>query len=312
MSALSQKHLLGIKNITREDIELILDTADYFNDVINRPIKKVPSLRDVTIANVFFENSTRTRLSFELAQKRLSADVINFAASNSSVKKGETLLDTVNNILAMKVDMIVMRHASVGAPHFLSRHIKANIINAGDGTHEHPTQALLDTFSIREKLGEVAGKKVAIIGDILHSRVALSNIFALQKLGAKVMVCGPPTLLPKFIANLGVQVELDVKKALEWCDVANVLRIQLERQQIKYFPSLREYTLYYGITKKMLDGLKKQIVLMHPGPINRGVELSSDAADSGQSIILDQVENGVAVRMAVLYLLAGGSPNIDR
>jgi aspartate carbamoyltransferase catalytic subunit len=312
MSALSQKHLLGIKNITREDIELILDTADYFKDVINRPIKKVPSLRDVTIANVFFENSTRTRLSFELAQKRLSADVINFAASNSSVKKGETLLDTVNNILAMKVDMIVMRHASVGAPHFLSRHIKANIINAGDGTHEHPTQALLDTFSIREKLGEVAGKKVAIIGDILHSRVALSNIFALQKLGAKVMVCGPPTLLPKFIANLGVQVELDVKKALEWCDVANVLRIQLERQQIKYFPSLREYTLYYGITKKMLDGLKKQIVLMHPGPINRGVELSSDAADSGQSIILDQVENGVAVRMAVLYLLAGGSPNIDR
>ncbi|HZY81609.1 MAG TPA: aspartate carbamoyltransferase catalytic subunit [Cyclobacteriaceae bacterium] len=308
MSALSQKHLLGIKNITREDIELIFETADFFKEVINRPIKKVPSLRDVTIANVFFENSTRTRLSFELAQKRLSADVINFAASNSSVKKGETLLDTVNNILAMKVDMIVMRHASVGAPHFLSRHIKANIVNAGDGTHEHPTQALLDGFSIREKLGEVAGKKVAIIGDILHSRVALSNIFALQKLGAKVMVCGPPTLLPKFIGNLGIQVELDVKKALEWCDVANVLRIQLERQQIKYFPSLREYTLYYGITKKMLDNLKKEIVLMHPGPINRGVELSSDAADSGHSIILDQVENGVAVRMAVLYLLAGGSP----
>lgn len=307
MSKLSQRHLLGIKNITREDIELIFETADNFKEVINRPIKKVPSLRDVTIANVFFENSTRTRLSFELAQKRLSADVINFAASNSSVKKGETLLDTVNNILAMKVDMIVMRHASVGAPHFLAKHIKANIVNAGDGTHEHPTQALLDTFSIREKLGQVTGKKVAIIGDILHSRVALSNIFALQKLGAKVMVCGPPTLLPKFIGQLGVQVELDVKKALDWCDVANVLRIQLERQQIKYFPSLREYSLYYGITKNMLDNLKKEILLMHPGPINRGVELSSDAADSHHSIILDQVENGVAVRMAVLYLLAGAA-----
>jgi aspartate carbamoyltransferase catalytic subunit len=305
MSKLSQKHLLGIKDITREDIELIFETADNFKDVINRPIKKVPSLRDVTIANVFFENSTRTRLSFELAQKRLSADVINFSASNSSVKKGETLLDTVNNILAMKVDMIVMRHASVGAPHFLAKHIKANIINAGDGTHEHPTQALLDTFSIREKLGEVSGKKVAIIGDILHSRVALSNIFALQKLGAQVMVCGPPTLLPKFIGQLGIEVEFDVKKALQWCDVANVLRIQLERQQIKYFPSLREYSLYYGINKKLLDSLKKQIVVMHPGPINRGVELSSDAADSQHSIILDQVENGVAVRMAVLYLLAG-------
>ena len=249
MSKLSQKHLLGIKDITREDIELIFETADNFKDVINRPIKKVPPLRDVTIANVFFENSTRTRLSFELAQKRLSADVINFSASNSSVKKGETLLDTVNNILAMKVDMIVMRHASVGAPHFLAKHIKANIINAGDGTHEHPTQALLDAFSIREKLGEVTGKKIAIIGDILHSRVALSNIFALQKLGAKVMVCGPPTLLPKFIGQLGIEVEFDVKKALQWCDVANVLRIQLERQQIKYFPSLREYSLYYGITK---------------------------------------------------------------
>jgi aspartate carbamoyltransferase catalytic subunit len=305
MSKLSQKHLLGIKDITREDIELIFETADNFKDVINRPIKKVPSLRDVTIANVFFENSTRTRLSFELAQKRLSADVINFSASNSSVKKGETLLDTVNNILAMKVDMIVMRHASVGAPHFLAKHIKANIINAGDGTHEHPTQALLDAFSIREKLGAVTGKKIAIIGDILHSRVALSNIFALQKLGAKVMVCGPPTLLPKFIGQLGIEVEFDVKKALQWCDVANVLRIQLERQQIKYFPSLREYSLYYGITKKLLDSLKKQIVIMHPGPINRGVELSSDAADSQHSIILDQVENGVAVRMAVLYLLAG-------
>jgi len=307
MSKLSQKHLLGIKDITREDIELIFETADNFKDVINRPIKKVPSLRDVTIANVFFENSTRTRLSFELAQKRLSADVINFSASNSSVKKGETLLDTVNNILAMKVDMIVMRHASVGAPHFLAKHIKANIINAGDGTHEHPTQALLDAFSIREKLGGVTGKKIAIIGDILHSRVALSNIFALQKLGAKVMVCGPPTLLPKFIGQLGIEVEFDIKKALQWCDVANVLRIQLERQQIKYFPSLREYSLYYGINKKMLDSLKKQIVIMHPGPINRGVELSSDAADSQHSIILDQVENGVAVRMAVLYLLAGAT-----
>jgi len=305
MSKLSQKHLLGIKDITREDIELIFETADNFKEVINRPIKKVPSLRDVTIANVFFENSTRTRLSFELAQKRLSADVINFSASTSSVKKGETLLDTVNNILAMKVDMIVMRHASPGAPHFLAKHIKANIINAGDGTHEHPTQALLDAFSIREKLGGISGKKIAIIGDILHSRVALSNIFALQKLGAKIMVCGPPTLLPKFIGHLGVEVEFDVKKALQWCDVANVLRIQLERQQIKYFPSLREYSLYYGITKKLLDSLKKQIVIMHPGPINRGVELSSDAADSQHSIILDQVENGVAIRMAVLYLLAG-------
>jgi aspartate carbamoyltransferase catalytic subunit len=305
MSKLSQKHLLGIKDITRHDIELIFETADNFKAVINRPIKKVPSLRDVTIANVFFENSTRTRLSFELAQKRLSADVVNFSASNSSVKKGETLLDTVNNILAMKVDMIVMRHASVGAPHFLAKHISANIINAGDGTHEHPTQALLDAFSIREKLGALTGKKVAIIGDILHSRVALSNIFALQKLGAKVMVCGPPTLLPKFIGQLGIEVEYDVRKALQWCDVANVLRIQLERQQIKYFPSLREYSLYYGINKKLLDSLKKQIIIMHPGPINRGVELSSDAADSQHSIILDQVENGVAIRMAVLYLLAG-------
>jgi aspartate carbamoyltransferase catalytic subunit len=307
MSKLSQKHLLGIKDITREDIDLIFETADNFKEVINRPIKKVPSLRDVTIANVFFENSTRTRLSFELAQKRLSADVINFSASNSSVKKGETLIDTVNNILAMKVDMIVMRHASPGAAHFLARHIQPNIVNAGDGTHEHPTQALLDAYSIREKLGSVSGKKVAIIGDILHSRVALSNIFALQKLGAKVMVCGPPTLLPKYIQQLGVQVELDIKKALEWCDVANVLRIQLERQQIKYFPSLREYAIYYGIQKKLLDSLKKQIVLMHPGPINRGVELSTDAADSHHSIILDQVENGVAVRMAVLYLLAGAA-----
>ena len=307
MSKLSQKHLLGIKDITAKDINLIFETAENFKEVINRPIKKVPSLRDITIANIFFENSTRTRLSFEIAEKRLSADVVNFSASNSSVKKGETLLDTVNNILAMKVDMVVMRHASPGAPHFLSRHIGANIVNAGDGTHEHPTQALLDTFSIREKLGEVAGKKVAIIGDILHSRVALSNIFALQKLGAEVMVCGPPTLLPKFISQLDVQVELDVRKALQWCDVANVLRIQLERQQIKYFPSLREYSIYYGINKRLLDSLKKQIVIMHPGPINRGVELSSDVADSQHSIILDQVENGVAVRMAVLYLLAGAA-----
>ncbi|MEP2668979.1 MAG: aspartate carbamoyltransferase catalytic subunit [Cyclobacteriaceae bacterium] len=307
MSKLSQPHLLGIKNITPEDIELIFETTANFKEIINRPIKKVPSLRDVTIANIFFENSTRTRLSFELAEKRLSADTINFTASNSSVKKGETLLDTVNNVLAMKVDMVVMRHASVGAPHFLAKHIKAKIINAGDGTHEHPTQALLDTFSIYEKLGTLAGKKVAIIGDILHSRVALSNIFALLKMGAKVMVCGPPTLLPKYISTLGVTVEYDVKKALEWCDVANVLRIQLERQQIKYFPSLREYSLYYGINKKLLDKLNKKIVLMHPGPINRGVELTSDAADSHHSIILDQVENGVAVRMAVLYLLAGAA-----
>ncbi|RAI92127.1 aspartate carbamoyltransferase catalytic subunit [Algoriphagus yeomjeoni] len=305
MSQLSTKHLLGIKNLTEDDLQLILDTAANFKEVINRPIKKVPSLRDITIANVFFENSTRTRLSFELAEKRLSADVVNFSSANSSVKKGETLVDTVNNILSMKVDMVVMRHSSPGAPHFLSRNVNANIINAGDGTHEHPTQALLDSFSIKEKLGDVAGKKVAIIGDILHSRVALSNIFCLQKLGAEVMVCGPITLLPKYIASLGVKVELDVKKALQWCDVANVLRIQLERQQIKYFPSLREYSLYYGINKKLLSQLDKEIVIMHPGPINRGVELSSDVADSEHSIILEQVQNGVAVRMAVLYLLAG-------
>ncbi|MFN3997093.1 aspartate carbamoyltransferase catalytic subunit [Algoriphagus sp.] len=305
MSQLSTKHLLGIKDITEIDIRLILETAANFKEVINRPIKKVPSLRDITIANIFFENSTRTRLSFELAEKRLSADVVNFSSANSSVKKGETLVDTVNNILAMKVDMVVMRHSSPGAAHFLSRNINANIVNAGDGTHEHPTQALLDAFSMQEKLGDLTGKKVAIIGDILHSRVALSNIFCLQKLGAEVMVCGPITLLPKYISSLGVKVELDVKRALEWCDVANVLRIQLERQQIKYFPSLREYSLYYGINKKMLQALKKEIVIMHPGPINRGVELSSDAADSEHSIILNQVENGVAIRMAVLYLLAG-------
>ena len=305
MSKLSQKHLLGIKNITKEDIELIFETATNFKEVINRPIKKVPSLRDITIANVFFENSTRTRLSFELAEKRLSADTVSFSASTSSVKKGETLLDTVNNILAMKVDMVVMRHASPGAPHFLAKHIDANIVNARDGTHEHPTQALLDAFSIREKLGDLKNKKIAIIGDILHSRVALSNIFALTKLGAKVMVCGPPTLLPKYIESLGVIVEHDINKAIQWCDVANVLRIQLERQQIKYFPSLREYALYYGITKKLLDKRKDEILIMHPGPINRGVELSSDVADSHHSIILNQVENGVAIRMAVLYLLAG-------
>jgi len=305
MSQLSVRHLLGIKNLTNEDLHLIFQTADNFKDVINRPIKKVPSLRDITIANVFFENSTRTKLSFELAEKRLSADVINFSSSGSSVKKGETLLDTVNNILAMKVDMVVMRHSSPGAPHFLAKHVKANIINAGDGTHEHPTQALLDTFSIREKFGSVEGKKVVIIGDILHSRVALSNIFALQKLGAEVMVCGPNTLLPKYIDHLGVKVELDVDKALAWCDVANVLRIQLERQQIKYFPSLREYSLYYGINRKRLVALGKPITIMHPGPINRGVELHSDVADSEHSIILEQVENGVAIRMAVLYLLAG-------
>jgi len=304
-SQLSVKHLLGIKELKKEDIQLIFETADQFKQVLNRPIKKVPSLRDITIANVFFENSTRTRLSFELAEKRLSADVVNFSSSSSSVKKGETLLDTVNNILAMKVDMVVLRHSSVGAAHFLARNVDANIINAGDGTHEHPTQALLDAFSIREKLGEVAGKKVCIFGDILHSRVALSNIFALQKIGAEVMVCGPNTLIPKYLGELGVKIEYDLKKALQWCDVANVLRIQLERQTIKYFPSLREYSLYYGINKELLDSLNKEIVIMHPGPINRGVELSSDVADSHHSIILDQVENGVAVRMAVLYLLAG-------
>ncbi|MGH2622867.1 MAG: aspartate carbamoyltransferase catalytic subunit, partial [Sphingobacterium sp.] len=286
-------------------IQLILDTAVNFKEVLNRPIKKVPSLRDITIANVFFENSTRTRLSFELAEKRLSADTINFAASSSSVSKGETLIDTVNNILAMKVDMIVMRHPYAGAGVFLSRHVNAQIVNAGDGAHEHPTQALLDSFSIRERLGDVAGKKIAIIGDILHSRVALSNILCLQKLGAQVMVCGPTTLIPKYIASLGVIVEHDLRKALNWCDVANMLRIQLERQDMAYFPSLREYTMLYGLDKKLLDSLDKEITIMHPGPINRGVEISSDVADSDHAIILDQVENGVAVRMAVLYLLAG-------
>jgi aspartate carbamoyltransferase catalytic subunit len=301
---LSVQHLLGIKDLTTEDIQLIFRTADNFKDVINRPIKKVPSLRDITIANIFFENSTRTRLSFELAEKRLSADVVNFSASGSSVSKGETLVDTVNNILAMKVDMVVMRHPKPGAAVFLSKHIGANVINAGDGTHEHPTQALLDAFSIREKLGDVAGKKVVIVGDILHSRVALSNILCLKKLGAEVMVCGPITLIPKYITSLGVKVEYNLRKALEWCDVANMLRIQLERQDIRYFPTLREYSMMYGLNKSLLDEIGKEIVIMHPGPINRGVEITSDVADSQHSIILDQVENGVAVRMAVLFLLA--------
>lgn len=305
MSHLSVNHLLGIKQLTRNDLDLILSTARNFKEVINRPIKKVPSLRDITVANLFFENSTRTRLSFELAQKRLSADVVNFSASNSSVKKGETLVDTVNNILAMKVDMIVMRHSSPGSAIFLSKKVNARIINAGDGAHEHPTQALLDAFSMQEKLGDLKGRKVVIVGDILHSRVALSNIFCLQKLGAQVKVCGPPTLIPKFITSLGVQVETDLRRALEWCDVANMLRIQLERQDIRYFPSLREYTMMYGLDKELLDSLPKKIVVMHPGPINRGVEITSDVADSKQSIILEQVENGVAVRMAVMFLLAG-------
>lgn len=302
---LSTRHLLGIKDLTENDIQLILNTAKNFKDVLNRPIKKVPSLRDITIANVFFENSTRTRLSFELAEKRLSADTINFAASSSSVSKGETLIDTVNNILAMKVDMIVMRHPYAGAGIFLSKHVNAQIVNAGDGAHEHPTQALLDSFSIRERYGDVAGRKVAIIGDVLHSRVALSNILCLQKQGAEVMVCGPTTLIPKYISSLGVKVEHDLMKALNWCDVANMLRIQLERQDIAYFPSLREYSMLYGLNKEILDSLDKEITIMHPGPINRGVEITSDVADSKHSIILDQVENGVAVRMAVLYLLAG-------
>jgi len=302
---LSVRHLLGIKDLPKEDIELIFSTADNFKEVINRPIKKVPSLRDVTIANLFFENSTRTRLSFELAERRLSADVINFAASSSSVSKGETLIDTVNNILAMKVDIVVMRHPHPGSAVFLSRHVKAQIVNAGDGAHEHPTQALLDAYSIREKFGRVEGVKVAIVGDILHSRVALSNIFCLQKLGAEVMVCGPTTLIPKYISSLGVKVEHNLRRALEWCDVANMLRIQLERQEIHYFPSLREYVMLYGVSGQLLKSLSKPVTIMHPGPINRGVEITSDVADSAESIILDQVENGVAVRMAVLYLLAG-------
>ncbi len=312
MESLSVRHLLGIKGLTSQDVELILNTAQQFKEVINRPIKKVPSLRDITVANMFFENSTRTRLSFELAEKRLSADVINFSSSGSSVSKGETLVDTANNILAMKVDIIVMRHPHPGAPVFLARELQkypksahAQIINAGDGTHEHPTQALLDAYSIRENLGDLAGKKVAIIGDIMHSRVALSNIYCLKLLGAEVMVCGPTTLIPKYIGSLGVKIEHDLMKALQWCDVANMLRIQLERQQLKFFPSLREYALYFGLNRKKLESLNKKILIMHPGPINRGVELTSDVADSGHSIILDQVENGVAVRMAILYLLAG-------
>ncbi|WP_026777138.1 aspartate carbamoyltransferase catalytic subunit [Polaribacter sp. Hel_I_88] len=304
MDTLSVEHLLGIKYLNENDIKLIFRTADHFKEVINRPIKKVPSLRDITIANLFFENSTRTKLSFELAEKRLSADVINFSAGQSSVKKGETLIDTVNNILAMKVDIVVMRHGNVGAGVFLSNHVNAKIINAGDGAHEHPTQALLDSYSIREKLGSVKGKKIVIVGDILHSRVALSNIFALQLQGAQVKVCGPTTLIPKYITSLGVEVETNLKKALEWCDVANVLRVQHERMDIKYFPSTREYTQLFGINKEILDNLGKKIVIMHPGPINRGVEITSDVADSDQSIILNQVENGVAIRMAVIYLLA--------
>ena len=307
MSELSVNHLLGIKYITEKDIQLIFETADHFKEVINRPIKKVPSLRDITIANLFFENSTRTRLSFELAEKRLSADVINFSASQSSVTKGETLVDTVNNILSMKVDMVVMRHPNPGAGVFLSQHVKAAIVNAGDGAHEHPTQALLDSYSIRERLGEVAGKKVVIVGDILHSRVALSNIFALHKQGAEVMVCGPKTLIPKYIHELGVKVETNLRKALNWCDVANMLRIQNERLDISYFPSTREYIQQYGLTKELLVSLDKEIVIMHPGPINRGVEITSEVADSPQSIILQQVENGVAIRMAVIYLLASVS-----
>ncbi|MDG1176597.1 MAG: aspartate carbamoyltransferase catalytic subunit [Flavobacteriales bacterium] len=305
MNTLSTKHLLGIEPLTPEDIKLIFEVADNFKDVINRPIKKVPTLRDITIANLFFENSTRTKLSFELAEKRLSADVVNFSAASSSVKKGETLIDTVNNILAMKVDMVVMRHPSPGAAMFLSKEVDSVIINAGDGTHEHPTQALLDAYSIREKLGDVKGKKVVIVGDILHSRVAISNIHCLNKLGAEVKVCGPLTLMPKHIESLGVEVETNLKKALEWCDVVNMLRIQHERQEIKHFPSLKEYTLQYGLTTELLESIGKDIVIMHPGPINRGVEISSEIADSKNAIILNQVENGVAIRMAVIYLLAG-------
>lgn len=309
MKELSVNHLIGIKHITKQDINLIFETADHFKEVINRPIKKVPSLRDVTIANIFFENSTRTKLSFELAQKRLSADVISFSAAQSSVKKGETLIDTVNNILSMKVDMVVMRHSSPGAAHFLSQNVSASIVNAGDGAHEHPTQALLDSFTIREKLGDVGGKKIVIVGDILHSRVALSNIFALQMQGAEVKVCGPKTLIPKYIESLGVTVEPNLRKALEWADVANMLRVQNERLDVSYFPTTREYTQQYGVTKELLDLLNKEIVIMHPGPINRGVEITSDVADSQQSVILNQVENGVAVRMAVIYLLASKIKN---
>jgi aspartate carbamoyltransferase catalytic subunit len=304
MTRLSKNHLLGIKDLKAEDLNLIFETADNFKSIINRPIKKVPSLRDITIANIFYENSTRTRISFELAEKRLSADVVNFSTSNSSISKGESLIDTVKNILSMKVDMVVMRHPAPGACQFLSRHVDAQIINAGDGTHEHPTQALLDAYSIREKYPDLKGKNVLIVGDILHSRVALSNIYCLKKLGANVKVCGPPTLIPRFIESLGVSVEHNFRKALEWCEVVNMLRIQLERQEIKYFPSLREYTMQYGLTLPILEELGKDITIMHPGPINRGVEITSEVADSEHSIILNQVENGVAIRMAVLYLLA--------
>lgn len=304
MDKLSVNHLLGIKSLSKSDINLIFKTASHFKEVINRPIKKVPTLRDITIANLFFENSTRTKISFELAEKRLGADIINFSSSSSSVKKGESLIDTVNNILAMKVDIVVMRHPNVGAGVFLSKHVNAKIINAGDGTHEHPTQALLDSYSIKEKLGSVKGKRIVIVGDILHSRVALSNIFALKLQGAEVKVCGPTTLIPKHIESLGVSVEKNIKKALEWCDVANVLRVQNERMDVNYFPSSREYTQLFGINNEILDNLGKKITIMHPGPINRGVEITSDVADSNQSIILNQVENGVAVRMAVIYLLA--------
>ncbi|MDN3672721.1 aspartate carbamoyltransferase catalytic subunit [Flavobacterium branchiarum] len=304
MKELSVNHLLGIKYINEDDINLIFETADHFKEVINRPIKKVPTLRDITIANIFFENSTRTKLSFELAQKRLSADVISFSAAQSSVKKGETLIDTVNNILSMKVDMVVMRHANPGAAYFLSKNVKASIVNAGDGAHEHPTQALLDSYSIREKLGDVSGKKVVIVGDILHSRVALSNIYALKMQGAEVKVCGPKTLIPRYIESLGVTVEPNLRKALEWCDVANMLRVQNERMDVNFFPSTREYSQQYGVDKALLDSLNKEIVIMHPGPINRGVEITSEVADSEHSVILNQVENGVAVRMAVIYLLA--------
>ncbi len=304
MSELSVNHLLGIKGLSSKDIQLIFETADQFKEVINRPIKKVPSLRDITVANLFFENSTRTRLSFELAEKRLSADTINFSAASSSVKKGETLIDTVNNILSMKVDMVVMRHPNPGAAVFLSQNVDSIIVNAGDGAHEHPTQALLDAYSVREKHGDLKGKKVVIVGDILHSRVALSNVFCLQKLGAKVRVCGPTTLIPKHIQSLGVEVSHNLQESLEWCDIANMLRVQHERQDLKYFPSVREYTRQFGLTLPMLDALKKDITIMHPGPINRGVEITSEVADSDYSIILNQVENGVAIRMAVLYLLA--------
>ncbi len=308
---LSSQHLLGIRELPKADIEKILQTTTHFKQILQRPIKKVPSLRDTTVVNLFYENSTRTKLSFELAEKRLSADVINFSSSSSSVKKGESLLDTVNNILSMKVDMVVVRHSSSGTPYFLAEHVGASIVNAGDGTNEHPTQALLDAYSMIESLGSLKSKKIAIIGDITHSRVALSNIFLLRKMGAEVLLCGPPTFIPKYVKSLGVEVTHNVQEALHWCDLANVLRIQLERQSSQLFSSLREYSLYYGIDKKMLDALSQQITIMHPGPVNRGVELSSDVVDGEHSIILDQVENGVALRMAVLYLLSGKKEDID-